>query len=63
MLLQFIGKTNRLNIRKSLRRHHYSNYKTPRRAKAGGAEELVKVKILPDIDKYFQIGSSMIMIK
>ena len=26
---------------------------------AGCAEELIKVKILPDTDRYFQIGTSM----
>ena len=26
---------------------------------ASGAEELIKVKILPDTDRYFQVGSSM----
>ena len=26
---------------------------------AGCAEELIKVKILPDINKYFQVGASM----
>ena len=25
----------------------------------GCAEELIKVKILPEIDRYFQIGASM----
>ena len=31
----------------------------PRRERGYGAEGLEKVKILPDTDRYFQIGSSM----
>ena len=27
--------------------------------KANCAEELVKVRILPDVDRYFQVGASM----
>ena len=26
---------------------------------AGCAEELIRVKILPDVDRYFQIGTNM----
>ena len=26
---------------------------------AAGAEQLIRVKILPDVDRYFQIGASM----
>ena len=31
----------------------------PRRNRVGFSEELIKVKILPDIDRYFKIGASM----
>ena len=31
----------------------------PRRNRAGFSEELIKVKILPDTDRYFKIGASM----
>ena len=45
--------------RKSPRKRRYSNFKNTEKKKGIVAERLEKVRILPDTDRYFQIGSSM----
>ena len=42
------------------RKRLHSNYRNPRgETGADVAEEVLKVRILPDTDRYFQIGTSM----
>ena len=54
------GKTNKTSIRKSPKNRLYSNYRnTEERKGLPVPRGWKKVKILPDADRYFQVGLSM----
>ena len=54
------GKTNQPSTRKSSKKCFYSNYRnTEERKGLPMPWNWKKVKILPDADRYFQVGSSM----
>ena len=54
------GKVNSSDKLNRPRKKLHSNYRSPRgETGADVAEEVLKVRILPDTDRYFQIGTSM----
>ena len=56
----FSPYTARLNRRNLSRRFPYSNYKKPQKEKgASYAKDLIKVKILLEEDRSFQIGDTV----